>query len=729
MAPSSVYRARWRTMCVALTLGIAGSATSIGFGNSLAAEPKRVANETLEWRADLAKQSIEAEVRRYSDALTTVAAGLGSQHEIEASEFATATSPLKQMNLAGATSIAFVASSRHGDVAALQQYWRERGAADLTLRPTGTGDHLFSIMSTRLDGAPPRPLGNDISQTTAPAAALYEARRTNGVIVSDTYQFLRDQELPESQRQSSFVLAAPISKAAGNGSQFQGWVVMGLRGQDFFGSVLRYAGDKLVDLALSAENTENVAVRVATLRSDAAGDRDLHRSRSITVAQQHWTLNADAVQAALPGGWSVLPAVVSAGGTVLSVLTAALLYILITSRARALARVDAATAELRISEAEARRQAALMSAIMESISDGVGVVDSSGDFILHNASAKDMLGVGDTADASQWQEHYGIFCRDGVTPFPMEDLPLVRALSGEATNEVEMVIRNASQPDGITISVSGRPLEFEEEQGAVAVFRDVTESKRQEEELKAFAGVVAHDLKSPLAIVSGYTEILEDEIAAAVDSDSLARFQYTISKVNVGIERMQCLIDDLLSYTAARDSQLDESEVDLECLIREVAVERAEAFVKGSEPMIQVAQLPLVRGDAILLRQVVNNLIGNAIKYTDEGRRASIDISATVESGWVRIEVADRGIGIPMGQHAAIFAGFHRAHADKAYPGTGLGLSICQRIVERHGGSMGVTDNPGGGSRFFFTVPAARPQHGGSRFGEVLEAEPTSVSS
>jgi hypothetical protein len=100
--------------------------------------------------------------------------------------------------------------------------------------------------------------------------------------------------------------------------------------------------------------------------------------------------------------------------------------------------------------------------------------------------------------------------------------------------------------------------------------------------------------------------------------------------------------------------------------------------------------------------------VGNALKYVQPGRSARIDITAGPRSpGWVRMEIADRGIGIPDDDKPNIFESFHRAQSAAGYAGTGLGLAICRRIVERHGGAIGVTDNPGGGTRFFFTLPAA----------------------
>jgi hypothetical protein len=107
-----------------------------------------------------------------------------------------------------------------------------------------------------------------------------------------------------------------------------------------------------------------------------------------------------------------------------------------------------------------------------------------------------------------------------------------------------------------------------------------------------------------------------------------------------------------------------------------------------------------------MLRHVLDNLIGNALKYVRPDAKPRVDVTASpAPAGGVRVEVADRGIGIPDLDKPEVFESFHRSTAAAGYAGTGLGLAICRRIVERHGGAIGVADNPGGGTRFYFTLP------------------------
>jgi signal transduction histidine kinase len=160
--------------------------------------------------------------------------------------------------------------------------------------------------------------------------------------------------------------------------------------------------------------------------------------------------------------------------------------------------------------------------------------------------------------------------------------------------------------------------------------------------------------------------------------------------------------DDLLGYATADNITLRLADIDLNTLVDDILTERAATATR--------TDLPTVTGDPTLIRQVLDNLIGNAVKYTPPGATPEITITAHPgKTGLCRIEVADRGIGIPESQRAEIFNAFTRADGSEKYPGTGLGLAIVQRIVERHGGTVGADANPGGGTRFWLTLPQVNP--------------------
>jgi signal transduction histidine kinase len=145
-----------------------------------------------------------------------------------------------------------------------------------------------------------------------------------------------------------------------------------------------------------------------------------------------------------------------------------------------------------------------------------------------------------------------------------------------------------------------------------------------------------------------------------------------------------------------------------------VVRDRIAHLAEAERPEIHLAPLPAVRADPAMLRHVLDNLIGNALKYVRPDTAARVEVRpAPAPDGWARIEVADRGIGIPDQHKPAVFDRFHRAHVNSGYAGTGLGLAICKTIVERHGGEIAVADNPGGGTRFHFTLPLPTPPPAG----------------
>ncbi|MFI1993396.1 ATP-binding protein [Actinoplanes sp. NPDC020271] len=354
----------------------------------------------------------------------------------------------------------------------------------------------------------------------------------------------------------------------------------------------------------------------------------------------------------------------------------------------------------------AAEQARMFGTVIDAMSEGLAVIAADGSFLLKNpASTALMGGRGSTTGRVADNSYYGLLHLDG-TPIGPGELPYQRSLAIGDPQQLDILVRNPDVPEGRILSVRATPLpiDLDGRRYAVSVFSDVTAERRHRDELAAFAGVVAHDLSNPLTSVEGWSEqvaeLLGPDAGAAADG---------IARVQRGAARMRNLIVDLLAYATARDNALTLSSFDVADVVAGIAVARVDqAETTGAPvPRVRIGDLPPVHADPALVRQLLDNLIGNAVKYTAPGVVPDVTVNGRLDGERVRITVSDNGIGIPAGQHATVFENFHRAHRDAGYSGTGLGLAICKRIVERHGGTITAGDNPGSGTTVGFTLPVA----------------------
>jgi PAS domain S-box-containing protein len=241
---------------------------------------------------------------------------------------------------------------------------------------------------------------------------------------------------------------------------------------------------------------------------------------------------------------------------------------------------------------------------------------------------------------------------------------------------------------------------------AVELEKRAVELERSNADLQQFAYVASHDLSEPLRMVTSYVQLLERRYGDKLDSNAHEFIEFAVD----GVNRMQRLIDDLLAYSRVGTSEYRHERIDVEALVEDT-LRGMRATVEESGAIVTIEDLPTVVGDTGQFRQLFQNLIGNGIKFVEDGP-PRIRVSAERDGRVWRFAVSDNGIGIDP-QHAdRIFAVFKRLHGRDAYPGSGIGLSICKRIVERHNGRIWVERNEGGGSRFCFTIPVSEQHEG-----------------
>ncbi|HUS29096.1 MAG TPA: PAS domain-containing protein [Kofleriaceae bacterium] len=230
----------------------------------------------------------------------------------------------------------------------------------------------------------------------------------------------------------------------------------------------------------------------------------------------------------------------------------------------------------------------------------------------------------------------------------------------------------------------------------------VAELARSNADLEQFAYVASHDLQEPLRMVASYNQLLARRYKGKLGEDADEFIAFTVE----GVTRMQRLINDLLAYSRVGTRGSDRVEVDMEKLLRG-ALQNLERALIEADAQVTHDPLPTITADEGQMLQLVQNLVGNAVKFHGDAK-PSIHIGVVNDAKGVTFSVRDNGIGIDPQYFERIFVIFQRLNPREKYPGTGIGLAICKKIVERHGGRIWVESAPGAGSTIFFTIPHQR---------------------
>ncbi len=240
----------------------------------------------------------------------------------------------------------------------------------------------------------------------------------------------------------------------------------------------------------------------------------------------------------------------------------------------------------------------------------------------------------------------------------------------------------------------------ERKQAEDALRQALTETEEARKDLEGFAYSVSHDLRAPLRAIDGFVRILLRDHGGRLDEEAKRKFNV----VRENARKMGQLIDDLLQFSRVGRSELKYSCIDMTGLVREVAGETVAADA-GDRFDIRVGELPEAYGDRALIKQVMANLISNAVKFSRGNREGPIEIDALEVSGERAYYVKDCGVGFDMRYYDKLFGVFQRLHSEEQFEGTGVGLAIVNRIVQRHGGRVWAESSPGRGAIFYFILP------------------------
>jgi PAS domain S-box-containing protein len=393
------------------------------------------------------------------------------------------------------------------------------------------------------------------------------------------------------------------------------------------------------------------------------------------------------------------------------------------------------TGELKLTLEQLNSQQHFLKAVLDNMEDGIAACDSDGKLSLFNRATREFHGMDQKSQLpDEWNEHYDLYQEDAETPMQRSDNPLQRAFSGERLEGVEMVIAPQGRKRRYC-RTSGQAM-FDDQGnklGAVVSMHDITEQKETEEALKRakeaaeeankaksiFLANMSHELRTPLNAILGFSEML------GRDPEVTSPQREKINNINRSGEHLLSMINDVLdlSKIEAGRIELEPESIDLPALLQDIGQMfevRAESAQLRFDLETDAQLAPFIKTDPGKLRQILINLLGNAVKFTRQGgfalRARTLPMAGDPDMVTLQLEVEDSGRGIAQTQLQRIFEPFIQAgHSLEGAKGTGLGLAITRSFVELMGGRISVESEPDKGSLFRVELPAALAETGETR--------------
>ena len=379
--------------------------------------------------------------------------------------------------------------------------------------------------------------------------------------------------------------------------------------------------------------------------------------------------------------------------------------IVANTRAEAFLREQAGRAEAEAGLARLRQ-------VVDAMPEGIMLADAAGSVYLHNAAAAEIMGRIPTNVLSGTDGMPEVRRLDG-SPCPPHEQPLARALvRREVVRGEQLIVTNAASGTEVPILVNSVPLSdaSDEQAGAVVVFQDITPLHELDRQRDQFLGAVSHDLRTPVAIIRGRTELLRRSLGRTPD---MAKLEKGLEAIDTSTVRLVRLVDELLDLTRVRMGHpidLDPAPTDLGELVRRTADEYRRMQPERDIVVDTDGDGLVGEWDPTRIERVLANLISNAVKYSDPESEIKVVASGQVDQGgrWAVLTVSNRGHGVPASEVDRIFDTYYRAtNVAGSVGGTGVGLAGARHIVEQHGGHIGVDSVEGGTTTFTVRLPMA----------------------
>ena len=391
--------------------------------------------------------------------------------------------------------------------------------------------------------------------------------------------------------------------------------------------------------------------------------------------------------------------------------------------------LQAHQADLEAELGRSRNAYAVLDDVLNSMQEGLVAAAPDGRILMYNRAAASLIPLEDApADPELWTRHFGVYPPDSEALSDPADLPLMRAARGETAGQTTYFVRNRLVPEGRLVQCNWHRMAGQSVGGVLVMLTDVTElraivlentrlvgelqqlnaslesriAERTEQlsatnqELEAFSYSVSHDLRAPLAAISGFSVALQEKIGGIAD----ARALHYLSRIQAGVRKMEELIEAMLQLSRVVRAPLELKDVDLSQLAHE-ALEGLQQQSPQRRVEVHIEPGLVARGDPRLLRIAMENLVGNAWKFTSTRPDARIEVGR--KDGHVFF-VRDNGVGFEMAYAAKLFTAFHRLHTETEFPGTGIGLATVRRVIVRHHGRVWAESRPGEETTFYFVL-------------------------